>query len=204
MMIGDNEIVFPICPEGNHLARVFSVIDMGTESFNFNGKDIAQRKIRIAFELPEETYEFDLKGEKTIKNHIVGAKYTASKGKNSKLRPVLKALLGDIPQEEMDIFDILGKTCMVDVTHEVGKTTGREYAKVNAVTSTPKGVKVAKPINEPIMFTWDMFDKETFDKLPKWIKGDLQKTPEFQERFGDVVDLNQYPKGDINPDDIPF
>jgi len=204
MLIKDSDIVYPIVPEGNHLGRVYSVIDMGTETFNYNGRDIEQRKIRIAWELPNETYTYeDKEGKEVTKCHIVAAKYTASKGKNSKLRPVLKALLGDIPTEEMNIFDIVGKTSMVDVEHGVGKASGKPYAKVNAVTSVPKGMPVPMQINESVEFTFDDFNQEVFDKLPKWIQGDLMKTPEYQHKFGNIVNVD-YPTDNIDPDSIPF
>lgn len=204
MMVGEKEIIFPIVPEGNHLARVFSIVDMGTQSFNYKGNDIDQRKIRIAWELPNETYEYeDKEGNMVKKHHIVAASYTASKGTKAKLRPVLVAMLGEIPKEDMNIFDIMGKTCMVDVIHDVSKK-GRPYAKVVSVTKVPKGLKAGEPINEQIMFTWDSFNKEAFEKLPKWVKEEEMKTPEFKNMFGNDVQVGADLPDNIDPDSIPF
>lgn len=68
---------------------------------------------------------------------------------------------------------------MIQVTHESLKD-GKQFAKVAAIMSLPKGT--VKPIieGEPLYFDTEKPDRAVFDKLGKWLKEKIDSalTPE--------------------------
>jgi len=159
-------------PTGNHVARCYQVVDLGTQKGEFQGIPNAARKVSIRWELCNE---FMKDGESAGKPFSVGKIYTASIGEKATLRHHLESWRGRAfsPQElaGFDSKNLLGAACMVNVG-----LTDSGKAKVLSVAALPKGMEAAPLQNQKIYFSLDKFDPAAFETLTKWTKGEIVKS----------------------------
>ena len=172
-------------PAGNHLARVYQIIHIGTthDDTPWGPKD--RNKVRITWELPNERKEF--KAGEGDKPFSISATYTLNFGDKANLRKVVEGMLGaTLYDEEASTFDVetlLGRSCMVNVTHR--EKDGKKYANVDTVAPVPKGMTVPEPENEWVVLNYtDKWNQGTFDKLPDFIKNQMYETQEYKKKFG--------------------
>lgn len=185
-----------LVPSGAHIATLYSIVELGTMEGEYMGNPTKKRKIRLTWELPEETRDFD-GAQKPL---VVGKTYTASLFEQAKLRPIVIGILGSLSEEEEESFDIknlLGKSCMLQVSHE--EYNGRKYANVASCTQLPKSVKAPKQVNESVYFDYATFDEAEYAKLPQWMKDKMAESIEMKERNGVSPE-----KEEIDPSGIPF
>lgn len=165
-----------LAPSGSHNAVCIQVIDLGTQPSRTEGWD-DQRKCQLAFQLVDESTT----DGKAI---VVYKEYTYSSGSKSKLSKDIKAWLSlkDLNDFEMDT--LLGKSCIVTVTHNESKSNGNTYANVTNISGLTKGAKVRKH-TEPLISLYldETFDQETFDNLPEFMRNKISGTPEYAEIF---------------------
>lgn len=193
-----------IIPEGSYAARVYQIVQIGQVPNTFPGSEYPTvPKLRITWEL-DETREFD--GEQ--KPLVIGGKYTISLGDKSNLRPIVEGILGKLDEEDMETFDmksLLGKTCMISILHKTSKATGKEYAVVVSTAALPKKMEAPAPFNEQVYLDYhEGWSQETFDKLPEWIKKEMWESVEMKEKGGAAKSDFEYPKDEIDPNDVPF
>lgn len=167
-------------PEGSHPARCIAVIDLGTQTSEFNGETRSRRALWIQWELPGEARTT---GNFAGEVFRVGSIYTRSLHPKSSLRADLESWRGkSFTAEELKQFDIarlLGTPCLLQVgRNEKGR------AKVNAVMSLPKGMTVPACVNDPVLLSLDDFDMATYADLPKGIQAMVSQSPEYQAATG--------------------
>lgn len=168
-------------PVGTHPAYCVSIIDIGTQKGEYQGKATSKRQVIIGWELPQELMT---EGEYAGKPFKVSKFYTASLGEKANLRKDLANWRGrDFTDEELRGFEsknILGKPCMLSLTkNDKGKT------RVTGVMALPKSMAstLPAPANGLTYFSLerDEFKRETFEALSDGIKKMIQVSPEFQE-----------------------
>jgi hypothetical protein len=191
-----------IIPPGTYPAVLYSIVELGTMDGEYMGKPTSKRKIRLTWELPSETREFD-GVEKPL---VVGKTYTASLFEQSRLRPIVEGMLGGLTDEEEETFDIkslLGKTCLVQIV--AGEYNGNKYADLIGASQLVKGMPEPKPFNPQVYFDYAEFDQEVYDGLPNWMKEKMAESQEMKARNGGVSpEKATSADDDINPEDIPF
>ena len=183
-------------PSGNHIARCYQVIDLGTQAGEYQGVANSARKVSIRWELCNELMS---DGEMAGKPFSVGKIYTASLNEKATLRHHLESWRGKaFTDAELMGFDssaLLGKACMVNVG-----MTEKNKAKVLSVASVPKGMTAPAQVNPSVNFSLDKFDGQTFETLSKWLKGEIIKSPEYRKLF----DASGQDSWEADPlDDIP-
>lgn len=194
---------FPQIPLGSHVARCIRVIDLGTQTNDYQGKVTHPRQVVIGWELPNELIE---DGEHKGKPMYASKFYTASLNEKATLRGHLANWRGrDFTPDELQGFDlrnILGKTCMLSIVQsESGKS------KVGGVMALPKGMQVPPQVNPNVHFSLDEFDQATFDALTKGMKEKIIASPEYQRIVGAGKAPDKMPNGGAfndMEDDIPF
>jgi hypothetical protein len=167
-----------IAPEGSYPARCYQIIDLGTteQGGNFPGK---KRKVQFLFELPTELAVFDeSKGEQP---YYVRSIYTLSMNEKALLRRDLSAWLGkkitDEQAGKLDIFAMLGKTCMVNIAHVTkGENT---YANIISFAPLMKGFDCPPAVNEAFTYTPTEHNPETFAKLPEFLQDKIKESDEY-------------------------
>lgn len=180
---------FELCPPGNHVARCYSVVDLGYQDTEWQGVHKSVRKVRISWELPNELMDDG-------RPFSVSANYTLSLGEKANLRRDLQSWRGRAFTEEelrgFDIESVAGVPAMVNVVHNTGRD-GRTYANVGSISPLPKGLECPPAVNDVLVFSTDDFNPEEWDSLPEWLQNKIN-LPDKEER---VVH-------EIPDDDIPF
>lgn len=200
-------------PAGTHVARLVSVVDLGTQP---GGQYDPARKIRLAFELCNELDKFG--DDEEERPYLVSQTYTLSLGEKANLRKHLESWRGKpFTDEELRGFDetkIIGKPCMVTIVHvEKGEKT---YANLTTVTGLPKGMTAPEQVNASVIYHVTGGKNNIYASLPTWLQETIAKSPEFQgvTAKGNSKDRTVNDAGDdISPqdrsepeggDDIPF
>ena len=208
MIISDTSKEFKIAPAGNHLARLYSCIDLGHQSVIWNGDTKIMHKVVLTWELHGE----DENGEKLQtddkKPLIVSKRYTVSLGDQSTLRKDLESWSGKKMTAEdrknFDMKNLLGKFCMLSVVHsEDGK-----YANVSGISAVPTALRNSLPdgINAPVHFWLQEFGQAKYDALPKYYKEKITESSEWRgkqkrEETPPIQDDSGFGPADS---DIPF
>lgn len=177
---------FERCPEGNHVAICYMVCDLGMHESSYQGKTKLKRKVRIAFELPNELMEDG-------KPFSVSGEYTLSLDKKSNLRPILESWRGkQFSEDELkgfDLFNVLGHGCMVNVVHS--NANEKTYVNVASVARLPKGMTTDLPVNKIIKFSLEGGENITpYNELPEWLQKRIH--PIQQDNHQDDNQLEDY------------
>lgn len=191
---------FVQAPAGSHVARCIKIIDLGTQTSEYQGVQTVKNQILISWELSNETTEID----GIQKPFIVSKFLTNSLNKKANLRALLVSWRGrDFTDEELARFDletILGAPCILSVVHN-----SKDKATVEGVMKLAKGMDCPKAFNPLFSFWLGDFDKEKFNSLSDGLKQIIMKSPEYQVAVGNVAsDANDsFETCDIDSD-IPF
>jgi hypothetical protein len=170
-----------LAPIGNHIARCYQLVDLGTQDDARYGN--ASHKLRIAWELCEEFADFG-KGKK--EPYSVSMTVNFFFGRNSNFTKVLEGWKGGTFSEaELDNFELrklVGKACMVNVVHA---TSGdRDYANVASVSPVPAKWKDRVPAmhNPPVYFEVEMGpSSREFVMLPEFLQKIIAKCHEWRD-----------------------
>lgn len=171
-----NQSARPLIPKGTHIARLYSIVDLGIQEGEWKGQKIEQHKIYITFELPNELREFD----GLQKPMVIGSKYTWSMGSKARLRPVIEALIGtSLTDAEAANFDLesanlLGKPCMVSVSHFEG--TNGTSSSLDAVVPLMKGAECPPQFNQSVFYKISDGASPAFEALPNFLKEIIGKS----------------------------
>lgn len=192
---------FETTPAGNHIGVCYMVCDLGEQEVTFQGEAKMQRKVRVSWEIPGELMADG-------RPFSASKKYTLSLSEKANLRKDLESWRGraftDEELEGFDLFNVVGKACMINVIHET--TNGKTYANVASVASLPKGVPAPKPSNQVIAFSLDDEDaRAKFATLPDWLQKLVNSRGLFQPQQNDSTPpVSEYADEDLDDDLIPF
>jgi hypothetical protein len=215
MILEDTGSNFKPVPAGMHLARCYRIIDMGTQETSFEGVTDYKRKLKFVWEVHGE--EEDGTPLKTEKNEpfIITKDYTNTWGEKGTLRKDLQSWRGkEFTNEEQRRFDIktvLDKWCMINVTHKAGKSAGKVYANVTALTPVPSRIKsmgLPAAFNKAQIFTLSEPDMAMFDTFSEWLQKQIMSSPEWKTLQNSPAKESKESKAssgfDDMDDDIPF
>jgi len=195
---------FQIPPAGNHLARCYRIIDLGTQKTTWKGVEKAMKKVMITWELHGEDEQGGPLMTDDGKPLIISKRFTPSLGPKATLRAFLVSWRGkQFTDDELLGFkleNIIDKWCMISISHET--KDGKTFANVSSVSAVPLALKKAglpDGVNPALMFDIDDPDMEVYESLTDYLKELIAKSPEWQMRSGQ----HSLPKVDVD-DDIPF
>lgn len=200
-----------LAPTGTHRAVLYKLINLGTLPVEWNGETKKQHKIRLIWELTDETIEYEKDGEKKSGPIAVGRKFTFSMSDKGLLLPIVTGIVGGLTEDErwnFDIESLLGQSCLVTITHE--EYNGTPYAKIVGASMLPKGMEKPTQINPTTIWDVRKMSQEEIEELDDYIKDDMKSSDEYHVRFeaprgnneNDVYKQNGVEE--IGPDDIPF
>jgi len=176
---------FQIAPTGTHLARLYRIIDLGTQMRDYEGKITMNRKGKFFFELHGE----DAEGKPLLtsdgKPLIQSTEYTLSLNEKANLRRDLEAWRGkSFTKEELDGFQIkslLGHFCMVNISHrQKGDITYADLKGISSVPAIYKKAGLPEGVNSTMLFDLNAFDAAMFESLSDNIKEVIKKSPEYR------------------------
>ena len=174
---------FDPVPQGAHIARCVSVVDLGIQQTPWGSKE----KVYIGFEIPSIRVEWkDKDGKEHEGPALIGSTYTNSIHEKSVLGQHLVNWRGRAFTEEerngFDLFTIVGVPCMVSVTH---KQKGEKiYANVSGIMGAPAGTVIPDPETPQVAYSPQAPDRAAdWDKMPEWLQ--------IKCRNGHQMDQNQ-------------
>lgn len=153
-------------PAGSHAAHCVALIDLGTHTDKFGDQPARDnRKVFLVWELCDERTEA---GEP----YYLGKRFTMSIHEKSNLGKMIgdwrgKALAKD---EDFDLTKLVGKSCLVNVTHEESSKKN-SYAAVGNISPLPKSMKAGKPIVKPIVWDFEQGTPPPSDAWIPWVHG---------------------------------
>jgi hypothetical protein len=208
MIISDTQKDFKIAPAGLHMARLYSIIDLGHQSVEWSGETKIMHKVVLTFELHGDDNEGKPLKTDDGKPLIVSKRYTVSLGDQATLRKDLESWankkMSASDRVNFDLKNLLDKFCMVNISHsEDGK-----YANIAGISPIPSALKNVVPngIN-PINHFWlHDYDQAKFDALPKYYREKIMESSEYRGGKKKVEEVGGFPKSlaDIPDDEVPF
>lgn len=169
---------FEKCPEGNHIAVCYEVLDLGTQEVTFSGESKKKRMIWIGWETPDEIMSDG-------RPYVIGKRYTLSSHEKSTLRKHLESWRGKrFTEDELETFDIknlIGVGCLLNVVHS--EHDGNTYANIEAVARLPKGTQAPSLTNIPVYVSLEpgAFNAAEFNSLSDRMQETIAASPEYQE-----------------------
>lgn len=199
MIVSSSGEGFKPIDEGTYVATCIRVIDLGTQVSSFQGADKLQRKVLIAWEVPEVRVEFDDKEGPAL----IMKRYTASLSDRANLRKDLEAWRGkrftDDELKGFDLGNLLGHSCQIQVLH----SPDGQYANIQTIMALPKGMPKPQPENPLIHFDLDDFKVGEFQMVSEKLQQTIMLSPEYKAATGQAVHTKPEDNYDRS-DDIPF
>ena len=175
---------FKKVPNGSHMGRCHSLIDLGTQLTVGQFGEKLQHKIKLGWELWGEdengqplTIEVDGK-EMPL---TISKSYTVSLHEKAALRKDLAAWRGkDFTDEEARGFDVsklLGAYGMVNVT--TSENNGKTYTNVAGISPVPALLKNSKPapVHANVLFDLDNPDMALFEAFHEKLRAAIERSP---------------------------
>lgn len=175
---------FDPVPAGNHIARLYQILHIGTISNPYQGQDRQVDTIRLTFELCNEKKEFrDGEGEKP---YSISQDLTFSMGKKANLRKMVEGMLGKTLKDEealdIEIESLLGTACLLSVVHKE-TAAGNTIARIQSASPLPKGLEAPDMVNPKKFIDVGDADCDELDNLPQFLREKIQSSHEYGVRF---------------------
>ena len=158
-----------------HRAVISSVIELGTQTIEWEGNIKQVRQVEITYELAEKA---TFNPEDGLQPFLVSKKYTMSMNPKSGMYKVAKAVFNPLPAH-VNPFDLLGKSLMVNVIHK--ESNKGVFPRVDSVAPLMEDVLPLEPVKKiELALHQDFFDKDVFLSLPEWKQNLIKASPEFK------------------------
>jgi hypothetical protein len=173
---------------GATVGVLFSLVDLGTQEVTWDGETKNTPKLRLAFELPEQTIEGEVtengKTTKVTKPMVVSIELTRSLGERATLRKHLETWRGQaFTSKELASFslkNLLGKACLLTLVHKTSQA-GRNYCAIQGIAKLPKSMKApAKTENGHVFYEIEQGEGGQFSELPEWLQEKIRASREFR------------------------
>lgn len=190
---------------GQHIGLLYRIIDLGTQTGEYQGQVTHKRQVYFGWELQDEDVTFEKDGKEVTLPFGAGMFYTWSMSEKANLRKHLESWRGkELTRDDIKKFhmeDLLGKCFMLSlIENQKGKI------KVESVTGVPKILeeKLKNPVNELQLFNLNNFSQKVFDELPKGFQDMIKKSPEYHALDRNIKEAEKEKAPDDLDDEIPF
>jgi len=177
---------------GATVGVLYSLVDLGHQKTNWDNQEKWTPKVRLTFELPDQTDEFEVEenGKRTTvqKPMVVSIEQTRSLGEKASLRKLLEQWRGQtFTAKELQAFslkNLLGKPAMLTLIHKTSQQ-GRQYCAIAGASKLPKGMKApASTINDTIYYEIEEGEGGQFQDMPDWLQEKIRASKEFATAAG--------------------
>lgn len=182
----------PLVPEGNNVARCYSIIDLGTQKITYMGDTKEVPQVQFTWEFPDYTHVFDEKlGPQPL---VISQKYTVALSTKAKLFKMLSSWRNtkEVGSGPGFLKVYLNKWCLASVIHGTSSkdpsvkyaNIGRSGEGISMLPLAMKDIYKNKPVlNTPLYFDFDEFSMDTFNTVPEWIQEIIKKSPEWHKAY---------------------
>lgn len=161
----DNGGSFVLAPEGLHIARCYTLIDLGEQINKTYGN--RSPKVLIGWEFTDKLME---DGRPFIHMQT----YTTSLSEKSNLRSLLEAWRGKgFTPEELKGFKlktVLGAPCYITTKHSLNLQTQKKWSDVISICRLPAGVPCPTAVNPQVYFDLDEYSEAAYLAVPEGIR----------------------------------
>ena len=177
---------------GATVGMLYSLVDLGTQKTNWDNEEKWSPKVRLTFELPDQTDEFEVvengKTTKVSKPMVVSIEQTRSLGEKASLRKLLEQWRGQtFTSKELQAFslkNLLGKPAMLTLIHKTSQQ-GRQYCAIAGASKLPKGMKApATTTNDQLYYEIEQGEAGQFNDMPDWLQEKIRASKEFATAAG--------------------
>ena len=174
LSVSDTGGSFELPPAGVHVVRCFRLVDLGTQTSNWQGKETRQAKVQLSWELLGDERMSD------GKPFSITRRLTASLGEKATLRALLKSWRGrDFTADELRRFDlktVVGVYGLGNIVHETRE--GNTYANLASLMPLPKGMPKPDAVNAPLIFDLENPDNNAWELLSQKMQETILESPE--------------------------
>lgn len=167
---------FTPVPVGNHPARCYGVISLGTQP---GGQFPDAFKVLVMWEIPGETIERDGKRQPMSINR----EYTLSLSEKANLRKDLESWRGrpftELELNGFEVKNVIDAPCLLNIIHKPRAKDGKMQAKVASVSPLPKGLAVPPLANPKLTYEVEDGRSEAFNRLPEWVRKKIEGCEEW-------------------------
>lgn len=187
MLISNESKQRELIPAGNHIARCFQVIEIGTVREEFAGEPKFLKKVRIGWEVLDELRVFNKEiGQQPM---MISREYTASMYEKATLHQHLVSWRGkQFSAEELkgfEVEDMIGTACLLNIIIVQGKADpSRMYNSISSVSALPKGT-ILPPVtnyNDHIKLSYSKWNEDVFLELPEFLQNKMKLSAEYPGR----------------------
>lgn len=178
---------FKLVPAGTHLARLYRIVDLGTQTTTYQGETKQQRKVMFGWEIHGEEDDGTPMLTDEGKPMAIFKNYTLSWNEAATLRKDLQAWRGtpwtDKEAARFDLKNVLGQWCMLNIIHRPGQSDGKTFANVAGIAPVPQFLKkqgLPEGHNDLQLFRLGEPDWELFETFSKGLKAKIESSPEYQ------------------------
>ena len=177
---------------GATVGVLYSLVDLGHQKTNWDNQEKWTPKVRLTFELPDQTDEFEVEenGKRTTvqKPMVVSIEQTRSLGEKASLRKLLEQWRGQtFTSKELQAFslkNLLGKPAMLTLIHKTSQQ-GRQYCAIAGASKLPKGLKApATTTNDQLYYEIEQGEAGQFNDMPDWLQEKIRASKEFATAAG--------------------
>ena len=177
---------------GATVGVLYSLVDLGHQKTNWDNQEKWTPKVRLTFELPDQTDEFEVEenGKRTTvqKPMVVSIEQTRSLGEKASLRKLLEQWRGQtFTSKELQAFslkNLLGKPAMLTLIHKTSQQ-GRQYCAIAGASKLPKGMKApATTTNDQLYYEIEQGEAGQFNDMPDWLQEKSRASKEFASAAG--------------------
>jgi len=195
---------------GATVGVLYSLVDLGHQKTNWDNQEKWTPKVRLTFELPDQTDEFEVeeKGKvtKVQKPMVVSIEQTRSLGEKASLRKLLEQWRGQtFTSKELQAFslkNLLGKPAMLTLIHKTSQQ-GRQYCAIAGASKLPRGMKApATTTNDQLYYEIEQGEAGQFNDMPDWLQEKIRASKEFATAAGKSTAIKAEVDADGNA--MPF
>jgi hypothetical protein len=195
---------------GATVGVLYSLVDLGHQKTNWDNQEKWTPKVRLTFELPDQTDEFEVEenGKRTTvqKPMVVSIEQTRSLGEKASLRKLLEQWRGQtFTSKELQAFslkNLLGKPAMLTLIHKTSQQ-GRQYCAIAGASKLPKGMKApATTTNDQLYYEIEQGEAGQFNDMPDWLQEKIRASKEFATAAGKSTSTKVEVDADGNQ--VPF
>ena len=198
---GGSSIEFELVPEGNYLARCYRTINEGSHKDEFPGQTFeAKMTERVIFYF-ELLQDYDTGEDIRMEDgrpFSINKKYTNSMHEKASLRKDIqkwtKVILSETEAEDFDLNTLLGKFCIIQVSHVPSKSDKNKFfANISAIMGTGRTLE---GVNE--LSTWSVHepDQAMFDTFSDYLKKRINESEELKNK---PLAINDRPRKEDAP-----
>jgi hypothetical protein len=208
LTLTESAATFELPPSGPQSARCIRLIDLGTQTSDYQGEVKSARKVLLTWRLSELRSD----GEA----FAVSRRFTASLHEKSALRAFLKSWRGrDFTPDELAAFDLrklLGAPALLNLAQT--QRNGRDYVDIVSVSPIPKGMQQPQPLGDSEGVLFDISDRTThhhLDDLSDRLVDQIKDSPEWRALNTAAISASRpavhqppAPAAEFDEDPIPF